>query len=205
MVVLRSFFVCLMLISLIACQQRVKTVEDLQAYISKEKNGLVKTKAIGNIEIKVVYKPTGLLVNQELGNKAYTDHEVEQLRTKYGDFHYFTLSVSANGKEVEAYNVSGQGDFGSRVQQLSFGMGEQVALHTNRQDTIPVADYIYQRTFGVGNSSDMLFAFEKDKIENSEWTQFQLEDFGLGIGTNRFRFKTKDLKNVPSLNFKAKK
>ena len=191
-------FICLFFA---ACSSQFNSAEDLQSYISKEKNGLIQSKEIGNMAIKVAHRPTDLLVNQELSNQDYTQEEVTKLREKYNQYAYFTLSLSAGGQEVEAYNVNGQGDFGSRVQQLAFGMSDKVELHTNARDTITVADYVYQRTFGIGNSSDMLFAFKREELKSSNWIQFQLDDFGLGIGTNRFRFKTKDIENAPKLKF----
>ena len=201
MEVLRDIFIIGVIALLVSCTSQFKSAEDLQGFVTKEKNGLLKSKEVGNINIKIAHRPTDLLVNQELGNKDYTVEEVEKLREKYDKYTYFTLSLSANNKEIEAYNVNGQGDFGTRVQQLAFGMSDLVEIHTNQQDTVPVADYVYQRTFGVGNSSDMLFAFEKEKLKDSKWLQFELEDLGLGIGVNRFRFNTKDIKNAPKVKF----
>lgn len=201
MEVLRKLFIIGLIAILASCTSQFKSAEDLQSFITKEKNGLLKSKEVGNINIKIAHRPTDLLINQELNNKSYTEEDVNRLREKYDKYAYFTLSLSANNQEIEAYNVSGQGDFGARVQQLSFGMSDLVEIHTNQQDTVQVADYVYQRTFGVGNSSDMLFAFEKEKLKDSKWLQFQLGDIGLGIGLNRFRFNTKDIKSVPKIQF----
>lgn len=201
MEVLRKLFIIGLIAILASCTSQFKSAEDLQSFITKEKNGLLKSKEVGNINIKIAHRPTDLLINQELNNKSYTEKDVNRLREKYDKYAYFTLSLSANNQEIEAYNVSGQGDFGARVQQLSFGMSDLVEIHTNQQDTVQVADYVYQRTFGVGNSSDMLFAFEKEKLKDSKWLQFQLGDIGLGIGLNRFRFNTKDIKSVPKIQF----
>jgi hypothetical protein len=201
MEVLRKLFIIGLIAILASCTSQFKSAEDLQSFITKEKNGLLKSKEVGNINIKIAHRPTDLLINQELNNKSYTEEDVNRLREKYDKYAYFTLSLSANNQEIESYNVSGQGDFGTRVQQLSFGMSDLVEIHTNQQDTVQVADYVYQRTFGVGNSSDMLFAFEKEKFKDSKWLQFQLGDIGLGIGLNRFRFNTKDIKSVPKIQF----
>lgn len=188
------------LVCLVSCVKDFKSAEELQTFIADEDNGLTKSKRVGDVTIKVTHRPTDLLVDQEL-NGEVSEEVVKKLRNKYSKYAYFTLSLSAQNKEVEAYQVSDQGSFGSRVQQLSFGMTDVVELHTNTKDTVAVADYVYQRTFGIGNSSDMLFAFERDELKKSQWIQFQLDDFGLGIGTNRFRFKTKHIQNPPQLKY----
>lgn len=80
-------------------------------------------------------------------------------------------------------------------------MGNYVTLTTASADTIPVGDFMLNRTYGLSQSTDLLFVFNKEETERAEWVQFNLNEFGLGAGNQRFRFKRKDLEDLPRLNF----
>jgi hypothetical protein len=190
------FYFAIIVVLFVACQSSFDSEEELKEYVRETSNGLKKEKSIGQIELDVTYKPTDLLVAQELSGKV---KNVDTLRKKYQRFDYFTLSVSANNKEIESYNL--QASFGERVQDLAFGMGNHVYLISEQQDTIPMVDYVYQRTYGMSNSSDFMFVFDAKDIDDTKNLTFQLNDFGLGVGTNRFKFKTENLRQIPKINF----
>ncbi len=178
-----------------SCGNSVKSSEELQEYVRNEKNGLNKQKTFGPVDVRVTYRPPDLLVAQETRGDVSDLSLVDSLRNGYGRFAHFVLSLSANGKEVETYNL--QGGFGDRVTTLAFGMKEYVYLLSDQRDTIPVADYFYQRTYGVGGASELLFAFDRSKIEQGDWFQFVVDEFGLGVGNTRFRFDVGDLRKTP--------
>ncbi len=184
-----------------ACGRGVDSEQALKAYTLAEKNGLVKTKDIPPINLKVVYRPTDLVVAQQLRGQQASPRLIDSLSRQYGQFAYFLLSLSANDREIEAWNSRSHSQFSERLQTLAFGMRDYVQVVTSEQDTLPMVDYAYQRTFGAAASSDLLFAFDKDKMEQAKWVQFRLKDFGLGIGYNHFRFETNDLKATPTLTF----
>jgi hypothetical protein len=62
-----------------------------------------------------------------------------------------------------------------------------------------VADYIYNRTFGMNGSTDILFVFDKTKAVGREYVQFNLEEFGLGIGKQIVRFELEDIEKCPRI------
>lgn len=197
---LDTLILTLFIAGLFSCTSEITSPEALQVYVLQ--NDLSKTKNIGSVQLKVSYKPNDLLVAQELRQHLSTTTLIDSLRQKYEDYTYFSLSMSADNKEIETWNTNSQVVFAERVQTLSFGMNNYVQLVTSQQDTIPVSDYAYQRTFGMGRSTDILFAFEREKLNSSNWCQFQLKDFGLGIGQHRFKFNIDDLHKVPALTFK---
>jgi hypothetical protein len=91
--------------------------------------------------------------------------------------------------------------YGDLVQTLSFRMGDYVTLTTDANDTIPVSDFVLNRTYGFSNSTDLLFVFDRKKAEEKEWVQFNLNECGLGIGNQHFRFKMDDIKSIPVVTF----
>ena len=164
-----------------------------------EENGLTKSSVSEGYQTKIVYKPTDLLVAQELkGVPVPGEDKVGELREKYGQYHYFVLSISKGDKEV----LTGGGPgFGELLQTLSFRMGALVNLTTASRDTIPVADYAFQRTFGMSSATSLLFVFPREELKEDEWIQFNLKEFGLGLGNQNFRFSANNFKNVPEINF----
>lgn len=179
--------------------------EDLQAYVLDEGNDLIQKKQSKGYDVQVVYRPTDLLILQETGgNTAVGAAQLRQLLDKYKDQYYFILSFSKDNKEALYKMDAGYGHFSDMVQKLSFGMHEHINLTTSGRDTIYVADYVFPRTYGMGSSTSLLFAFEKEKAKDDDWIQFNLSEFGMGLGRQTFRFNKKDMSNIPGINYRIK-
>jgi hypothetical protein len=176
--------------------------EELSAFVINEEHGLKKTAALSNINIEVTYRPVDLLVYQEIGKQVVDAKEIENLRKKYNQYIYFILSLSNDSKE--ALHQTGGSQYSELVQTLSFRMNDYVTLTTAANDTIPVGDFMLNRTYGMSSSTDLLFVFSKEKAIGQDWIQFNLNEFGLGVGNQRFRFSMKDIKEVPEVNFTLK-
>ncbi|HEY9047244.1 MAG TPA: hypothetical protein VIN08_15170, partial [Ohtaekwangia sp.] len=142
---------------------------------------------------------TDLWVYQEIGKHKATPEQIDTLRKKYSQYLYFILSLSANNKEALHQAASDQ--YGDLVQTLSFRMNNYVTLTTSVNDSIPVGDFMLNRTYGMSNSTDLLFVFSKEKAKGKDWIQFNLNEFGLGIGNQRFRFEMRDLEKIPEVTF----
>jgi hypothetical protein len=172
---------------------------ELGQYILDESNGVIKEVSSNGVVLKAIYHPTDLLVAQEMKTVAApTDKAIEDIRNKYKNHYYFIVSLSKDGKEVLSPAAQGMAGFSSLLQTLSFGMAEKVNL-TTPTDTIFVADYIYNRTFGLSNSTDLLFVFEKAKAQGQESVQLNVEEFGLGLGSRALSFSTSALDNCPKI------
>jgi hypothetical protein len=159
-------------------------------------NGLSKIIEAGDIEIRVTYRPTDLLVLQELGHSNNVDTElVDQLRRKYSPRYYFVVSFSRSNNEI----LAGSANFSELLQTISFRMHDVISLRTSSNHAIPLADFVYNRTFGLSNSTDLLCVFEKSEIINSDWIDVDIEEFGLGIGKRSIRFDVSKMEEAPKL------
>ena len=187
-----------LLILLGACTPANLSKEELIQYVQKPSNGLHKKQDANGINVSVHYRPTDLLVDQELGEKRDAD-EIQRLKDKYGEYAYFILNLDVEGKEALYKASQDQMSFSQNLQTLSFRMSEYVNLTTSTQDTIPVADYVFNRTFGLGSGSSLMFVFNKEKMKDSDWISFNLNEFGMNTGDQRFRFQMKDLQAIPKL------
>ncbi len=199
-----SLVLLLSLVCLISCKQNTFDSEkELWTYLKEEKNGFQQHKTVNGIDFTLTYRPTDLLVKQELG-EAVTGEAIDSLRTKYRQFLYFNLSMSQNNKELLSTVAGSRAQFGAMVNQFAFGMGDKVHLFTREKDTIPLLDYVYPRMYGMSNSTSMLFVYPRDeKITGSEYINITVEDIGLGTGDITFKIPVKTIKREPKLNFNA--
>ncbi|MFZ6011385.1 MAG: hypothetical protein ACOYXT_13640 [Bacteroidota bacterium] len=178
------------------------TPEELNKFIVDEKNGLTQKAEINGYTATVTYRPTDLWIHQEAG-LASDSAMFNALNKKYAGYYYFILSLSRENKEALHQVEGGMGQYSELVQTLSFRMSEYVNLTTSAQDTIPTGDFMLNRTYGLSDATNLLFVFNKEKARGQEWVQFNLNEFGLGIGNQRFRFRTEDLEHAPRLKFET--
>jgi hypothetical protein len=185
-----------------SCSKDYLTEKELKKYILDEKNGLRKSIKHGDYTVDAIYRPNDLLILQEIGNSQPDSATLTKLNNKYGGHYYFILTLSKNGKEAVSTTSMPYDEFGDVLQNVSFRMNEFVNITTAKQDTIALADFIYNRTFGMSSSSEILLVFDKKKATDTDWIQINLAELGLGIGTQNFRFEKEKLDETPQIDFK---
>jgi len=191
----------MVILFLAACEKQVVTEAGLLAYVQDKDNGLIQEKEKNSYKVRVLIKPTDLLVAQSIQGPI-SKKELQTLRNNYSNYQYFLLSLSHNQKNALYGMRSGYGQFSEMLQTLAFRMDEYVQLITANKDTIPVADFIYPRLYGASPSTDVLFVFNSKNVHRARWVQFTIEEFGLGVGRQKFRFNTRDIVNAPEIKFK---
>jgi hypothetical protein len=171
---------------------------ELLAFCQDEDHGLTKTIVSGDVSTRLTYRPTDVMVSQEMKTSADpSSDKIATLREKYSPYYYFILSLSRSGKEV-LNSSGGHTEFSSLLQTISFRMGEVVNLTTPSRDTIPLTDFVYNRTFGLSASTDILLVFPRSDVKD-ETIQINIDEFGLGAGKQSLIFKTEDLNTVPRI------
>ncbi len=199
---MKYFYVIFFIPLFSGCKPNHVSADRLVSYVADESNGLRKSVISSGTTIEVIYRPTDLLVHQELAGSSATPEQIETSREKYSQYLYFILSLSIENKE--ALHQSAGSQYGDLIQILSFKMNSYVSLTTAASDTIPVADFMLNRTFGMATSTDVLFVFSKEKTQGTDWVQFNLNEFGLGTGNQRLRFAMRDLEDAPQIDFAIK-
>ncbi|WP_431165688.1 hypothetical protein [Tenacibaculum halocynthiae] len=196
-------FLFMIAIVLASCTTKIfHSKEELVKYIMNEENGYTQSKMINGVLYTLTYRPTDLLVNQEIGDNI-TSERIEELRAKYDRYLYFNLSMSKNNKELLSTAPKNRSEFGEMVNQLAFGMGKKVHLYTKSKDTIEMTDFIYPRMYGISKKTSMLFVFprEEDKLQE-DYVNFTVQDLGLYTGEVKFKIASKQLKDELQLSFK---
>jgi len=191
--------ICLQLGS--CAQKQFETKEEMVAFLGDEQNGFVQNKTVNGVDFSVMYKPTDMLVSQEVNDNA-SEAEIEALRDKYGKNLYFNISISKNKQELLSNVAEGRQKFGAMVNQLAFGMTEKVHLFSPGKDTVELLDYVYPRMFGMSRATTMLFVYPRDpKITMQDQLSITVEDLGINTGDITFKI-TKDIfEKEPQLIF----
>jgi hypothetical protein len=193
----------LALIAVCACsacsKSTVASEEELEIHIADENHGLVKTADVDDISIRVAFRPTELLVAQELGQDEPDSATLNRLYKKYSRNLYFIMSLSKRNAEA-LHSLDSYEEYSELLQVMSFRMNEFTTLTTSENDTIPVADFLINRTYGLASSTDLLFVFPREKIKDDEWIQFKISEFGLKTGLQTFEFLMSDIDAVPGID-----
>ncbi|NVN18060.1 hypothetical protein GUA46_06890 [Muricauda sp. HICW] len=187
---------------IIACDSKsFDSKDELLAYVRDVENGYHFQKSINGIKYSLIYRPTDLMVSQFINNENSTD-DIKKLRKEYSRYHYFNLSMSANGKELLSQNMGSRAEYGAKVNQFSFGMADKVLLTDQKRDTLELLDYVYPRMYGMAAGTEMLLVYEsQEKTLQQDYLLFTIQDLGYGTGEVTFKIDTKKIKQQPRLNF----
>ncbi len=186
---------------LAGCAPAQMTEEALVEYISDPGNGLYKNVQRGDLEVSAAYRPTDMVVAQELGHEPPGIEQLTKFRSKYGAYAYFVLSFTKDSKDALYNTAASYEDFSENLQKLSFRLQEYLHMTTSSEDTVFMADYHYSRMHGMGGSTQVLVAFDRQDIADEQWVQLNLAELGFGAGRVNLRFEMSDIKRAPSIDF----
>lgn len=200
---MNRFYVFFIVILLGSCTKKsFNTKEELWDYLRDTDHGYLQEKNVNNYDFSLLYKPTDLLVSQELGDSK-DEEKLKSLRKKYSQYLYFTLSMSRNNKELLSTTPKNRQEFGRMVNELAFGMDKKVHVFTPKKDTLALLDYVYPRMYGMSKATTMLFVYPRDKkYLKGDYLNLTISDLGTYTGKVKFKVPIKVIDNEPTLNFK---
>jgi hypothetical protein len=175
--------------------------QELTQYIGNKKNGLVKDQEINGTRVRLSYQPACILVTQELEDGQKNDSTIiKKLEEKYNSHYYFLLRFSRNGKEA-IRELGSFSSYSDMVQVLSFQMANFVNLTTVQKDTVMLADYLFDQTYGMSDANTVLLSFEKSKIEKSKSIEINIGECGFRTGAMKFILNKEDIDKMPELDY----
>lgn len=187
----------------LSCNQKTfDTEKDMLGYLKDESNGYVQSKTVNGVDFTLMYRPTDLLVKQELGDEKAIKERVDGLRKKFNKYIYFNLSMSKNNQELLSAVPKNRNEFGAMVNDLVFGIGNKVHVFTEERDTLDIVDFVYPRMYGMSRNTTIMFVYprEGDKLK-TKVLNFTIEDLGLYTGEVKFKIKIEKIINEPKLEF----
>lgn len=198
------FLFLLLVLCVSSCKQQEFTNRDqLYNFISKESNGYLVAKQLGGVKVELMYKPTDLIVLENLPEK-FNKGMVENYRKQFTDNLYFLLRVSVNNNDLLKQLPRDNNDFANWTNKLTFGMGQEVNLQNEKGEEFALKDYVYPRMYGSSRANTMMFIFSKTS-DLTDDIIFTLNEFGLGTGELNFRISSNKIINQPKLEFTYEK
>ena len=196
-----SLLLLTLLLIISSCGKTFDTVEEMNDYIQDPDNGYNYTKTIAGVDYVLQYRPTDLLVKQELGDQV-DENQIVKLRLRYNKYLYFNLSMSKNNQELLNGMASDKAKFGQMVNDLAFGMEEKVHMYTPEKDTLAMADFIYPRMYGMSNATSIMIVYPREpEFMNQDYLNFVIEDLGLNTKKKKNKLNMQDFKKEPQLKF----
>jgi hypothetical protein len=193
------------LMACFACGSSPKIVSrpEMIKYIQDKEHGLVQEQEVNGTQVRLSYQPASLLAAQEIGDARQASKVViDSVEKKYAKNYYFLLKLSKGGKEA-IRQLGSFSRYSDMVQVLSFQMHRFVNVTTPQKDTVPLADYLFDQTYGMSDANTVLLCFDKEKLGNKKELEVNIAECGLGTGNLKFKFNQKDLQKVPALDYRS--
>lgn len=198
----RTIVLLLMVLWAFSCKRNTfENVKSLTGFLENPTNKLRYHKNVNGVDFFLTYRPTDMLVHQELGPK-YSKEQVKQLRNTYGKNIYFNLEMGMAGKELLDWKTVNKTEFTSLINRLAFGMGDNVHLVRGKDEKVPLLDFSYSRYYGMGKNTNILLAFEIDSNSiGDEDLRLIIKDIGFGTGDVAFNLNAQSISDQPELEF----
>jgi hypothetical protein len=201
-VALRMRLIFISVLSLYSCNNKTfDNEEDLMVYLEDQSNGYIQHKTVNGVDFLLMYRPTDLLVSQDLENENVSNNKLSELKNKYSKYMYLNLSMSKNNQELLSAATKNRNEFGTMVNRLAFDMNDKVHLYTQNKDTLKMLDFIYPRMYGMSKSTTLMFVYSREKLKQG-FLNFTIEDIGLYTGEVKFKIDIEKIIEEPRLSFK---
>jgi hypothetical protein len=180
------------LILLCSCSASLMDAKELNEYILDEANGCRKVINEGPYTIITTYRPSDFIARQQM--EGDSQKEYDSLRSFYGNYFYFIVDVTYEGKDLETRFALEPNSFADKIAMLSSGLSQNIKLESGGEYQSPV-DYMYSRSYGTG-SSQFMIAFNKIDTENANLI---INGQPIGFGKISIPFSTNQLFEIPKL------
>ena len=177
-------------ITLICCNQPIKSKTSLTRYLSDSTHGLTKGREINKIKAAVTFMPWQAIASKT-GSKDPSS--VKVLKSKY----YFVLGLSANGKELLRQLPFNQ--YSEMVQVLAFRLRPYVSIVRDDGKVVEAEDCLFQQTYGMGRENEVLLVFNRSELKDAKEMNLKIKEFGLNTGNLDYTINTKEIGQMPAI------
>jgi hypothetical protein len=197
----RSYYLCgIVGLLLSSCATSLSPTE-YKAYLADPAHGLTHTVDANRATITCTYRPTDLLVLQDLAKAPANVVTQDSLAHNYLGKTYCTLKLACNGSEIENQFVNDPAAYQQALTYLDTGIATDAFLATTTHDSVAAVASMYVRHFGATGHSTVLLVFDTHQLTPQQGFHLTLRGQHLGLGTLRFSFAARDLAALPALKF----
>lgn len=180
------------------CAKNELNPDEYINYVESEKNNIKNSKQIEDLNFSLQYCPPEYLLLKEFKTNNLSEKLVAERKKENENMVFFKLRISAkNNTDILNYKISSNDDYYERLQYLSYGFEEDIAL-LNGKDTLFPALFHFERTYGVVPFADFMLAFNAT-IKEPENFQVIIDDKIFNTGLLKFSYSNKGIQNIPKL------
>jgi len=173
-----------------------------RAYLADPAHGLTHTAESNGVTVTCSYRPTHLLVWQDIASvSAATPATHDSLTRAYAGKTYCTLTLARQGSEIENQFINEPVTYQQVLTYLNTGIAADAFLATTTHDSVSAAASMYVRQYGTTGHSTLLLVFDTHQLTPKQGFHLTLRGQRLGLGTLRFFFTAPDLAALPPLKF----
>jgi len=188
--------------------------EQLNNWVNKEENGLIRTKTIQNVKLTAKFLPSELLAYREWITLESSHIPFDSIVNEYRQAAVFQFTMEADKLDKKYgslmyYEAFSQEDLSYRINLLSFQIESFLSLRDGENKYFPVLSH-FEGFDQIGNkitfqASFILSDFDQERFAKiSHDVVFSFDDPIWGLGTNHFEFKRKDLHRIPKLKLDSR-
>ncbi|MBL4706997.1 MAG: hypothetical protein JKY48_00960 [Flavobacteriales bacterium] len=197
---IRKRFPILLLTAIILIVQgcgdvEIRNLEDMAVWMYQEENGLQKVKKIGTLKLQVNYIPPAYHALREDPQKFST------LVKEYDQSLSFMISISGEkGENILWRGLKDYAGYRNRIHHLNFELEQFIELRSGDVTINPVlsnVENLYEET----DHLRINIVFTREELQNlssENEVSLHLDDRVFKTGLNVFRFKTKEIENIPT-------
>lgn len=197
---LSSFLLFFILQALLACSPKQLEEQALQAYIRDPDNGLTQQMTVNGTSVRLTYRPTDLLVAQEIkAQSVNSEKQIDSIRSYYQGRAYFIMHLSKNGQEIESQYLQNQVVYNQVLQYFNYGLASDIELVTTAGKRAKPLGQVYSRMFGSTNVTSLMLVFDRSELDDTDKFKVVFNGAKLGIGKCSFPFEYSAMNKIPSL------
>ena len=192
-------------------KERRLPVKSYLKWVNEPENGLVKTKYVNGLELKIKYLSPEYLAWRELSDKPGNSvMEKDSLLHRYRQSLSFLLSIGPDerkksGSDIMMQDISNYKEYTERSLTMNFDMEQYIRLKAGKSEYRPVLSAL-ENTYGLSSGRNILLVFTPlatgdQTFKQSGELDFIYADELFGLGTNHFVFTKKELSSIPELIF----
>jgi hypothetical protein len=196
----RSVVYLLGLMLLIAgCEKSTVSVNEYIEYMHDKEMGLIQTKEMDGLVIKVRYLTPELMALNELKSISVSREVFDSTLNGYQGLKYYSMSMMpSNGGHVYGF-LKDEGISAEDIEaHLNFDGQADYKLISGK-DTAKCVLYTFAKTYGLAKQFDVVLGFDVKSSPGGEDIMLEMDASFLGRGLLKFRYERDDINGIPSI------
>lgn len=183
---------------MVSCGRSSLPASEYINWLENVDNGLIKSKVIGDVTYRVVYKTRPYIILKKTDPIEVEKLNMKEEIEKYSDMEYFDFQIEheQNWDPLKAELASSE-DYYLRLKYYSFDLEKDIVM-VEGGDTIPCAFSHFERTYGIVPYINVGLAFPKSELQSDKTIIYNDPVFNAGLV--KFQIKQKNINNIPDLN-----